>query len=193
MNRRGSRTIVLVTLAAAALAALATAATAMAYGGGPGKGGGLRGPMGARTSASALVTDAAKRLDVTRAKLVDAIEDSARSRIDQAATDGDIRKDDVADLKEDVSDNLSTAMALSQTRTVASNLGITTAKLNDAFHAARKAAIQARIDDALGDDRIDKERADELKDELDDAELPGYKAGLFAVGAGFGRPGPRGR
>lgn len=190
MNGRGSRTIVLVTLAAAALAALATAATAMAHGGGPGKGGGLRGPMGASTSA--LVTDAAKRLNVTRAKLVDAIEDSARSRIDQAATDGDIRKDDVADLKEDVSDNLSTAMALSQTRTVASNLGITTAKLNDAFRAARKAAIQARIDDALEDDRIDKERADELKDELDDAELPGYKAGLFAVGAGFG-PGPRGR
>jgi phage antirepressor YoqD-like protein len=190
MNGRGSRTIVLVTLAAAALAALATAATAMAHGGGPGKGGGLRGPMGASTSA--LVTDAAKRLNVTRAKLVDAIEDSARSLIDQAATDGDIRKDDVADLKEDVADNLSAAMALSQTRTVASNLGITTTRLNDAFRAARKAAIQARIDDALEDDRIDKERADELKDELDDAELPGYKAGLFAVGAGFG-PGPRGR
>jgi len=189
VNGRGSRTIVLVTLAAAALAALATAATAMAHGGGAGKGG-LRGPMGGSTSA--LVTDAAKRLNVTRAKLVDAIEDSARSRIDQAATDGDIRKDDVADLEEDVSDNLSTAMALSQTRTVASNLGVTTAKLNDAFRAARKAAIQARIDDALEDDRIDKERADELKDELDDTELPGYKAGFFAVGAGFG-PGPRGR
>ena len=54
------------------------------------------------------------------------------------------------------------------------------------------AAIQARIDGALEDDRIDKERAGELKDELDVAELPGYKAGFFAVGAGFG-PRPRGR
>ncbi|HET9938393.1 MAG TPA: hypothetical protein VFQ28_06350 [Gaiella sp.] len=193
MNGR-ARTVALVTLAAAALAALATAATAMAHGGGPGKAGGLRGAVGAGTST--LVTDAAKRLNVTRAKLVDAIEDSARSRIDQAATDGDIRKEDVAELKEDVSDDLSTAMGISQTRTVASNLGITTAKLNDAFRASRKAAMQARIDAALEDDRIDKERADELKDELDDAELPGYKAGLFALGAGFGfgfGHGPRGR
>jgi hypothetical protein len=189
-----ARTIALVTLAAAALAALATAATALAHGGGAvGKvGGSLRG--GASTST--LVTDAAKRLNVTRAKLVDAIEDAARGRIDQAATDGDIRKEDVADLEEDVADNLSTAMAISQTRTVASNLGITTAKLNDAFRASRKGALQARIDEALKTDRIDKERADELKDELDDAELPGYKAGLFALGAGFGAGfwhGPRGR
>ena len=189
MNGRAGRTTMLVALAAAALAALATAATAVAHGG-PGKEGGAR-PLGP-TSTSALVTDAAKRLGVTRAKLVDAIEDSARSRIDQAATDGDIRKDDVGDLKEDVADNLSAAIAFSQTRTVASNLGITTAKLNDAFRAARKAALLARIDDALDDDRIDKERADELKDELGDAELPGYKAGLLGVGHGFG-PGPRGR
>ena len=81
-------------------------------------------------------------------------------------------------------------MSISRTRTVASNLGVTTAKLNDGFRAARKALIQARINAALDDEQIDKERADELKDELDDAELPGYKGG-FGFGLHFGGPGFR--
>ena len=50
--------------------------------------------------------------------------------------------------------------------------------------------ILARINEALDDEQIDKERADELKDELNDAELPGYKGG-FGFGLHFGGPGFR--
>lgn len=183
MNRTFSKAAFVAALAATALLTLALAATATAHPGG-GKGG-----LGG-ASASALVTDAAKRLNVTRARLVDAIQDSARTRIDAAVADGDLDSDDASDLKEDVNDNLHAALSLSTTRTVASNLGVTTTRLNDAFRAARRAAILARIEEALDDDRIDKERADELKDELADADLPGYKA--FG-GRGFGFGGPRGR
>jgi len=186
MTGRASRTITLVALAAVAILALAaTTATAHDRGGGPG----VR--LGG-ASTSALVTDAAKRLNITRAKLVDAIEDSARSRIDDAVADGDIPRDDAADLKEDVADNLHAALSLSRTRTVASNLGITTTRLNDAFRAARKAAILSGIADALEDERIDKERADELRDELEDAEVPGYKGGFGGGPGGFGGPGRHG-
>ena len=94
--------------------------TASAHGG---RGGPLRG-----ASASALVTQAAKELGVTRAKLKDAIVDAAAARIDEAVSDGDVDKDDAADLKADVADNLNVAMSISRTRTVASNLGVTTAQ-----------------------------------------------------------------
>jgi hypothetical protein len=80
-----------------------------------------------------------------------------------------------------VPDNLRLAMALSRTRTVASNLGITTAKLTSGFRAARKALILARIDDALADGDIRADRAAELRQRLDSVQLPGYK-----VGFGFG-------
>ena len=183
MNRTFSKAAFVAALAATALLTLALAATATAHPGG-GKGG-----LGG-ASASALVTDAAKRLNVTRARLVDAIQDSARTRIDAAVADGDLDSEDAADLKEDVNDNLHAALSLSTTRTVASNLGVTTARLNDAFRAARRAASLARIEEALDDDRIDKERADELKEELADADLPGFKG--FG-GRGFGFGGVRGR
>lgn len=181
MTGRASRTIALVALATLAVLALAaTTATAHDRGGGPG------GRLGG-ASTSALVTDAAKRLSVTRAKLVDAVQGSARSRIDEAVADGDIPRDDAADLKEDVADNLHAALSLSRTRTVASNLGITTTRLNEAFRAARKAAALARIEEALDDERIDADRAKELRDELDDATLPGYKGGFGGFGGHRGR------
>jgi hypothetical protein len=160
----------------AAFAVGATAASAHGPRGGP--------PRGA--SASTLVTQAAKELGVTRAKLKDAIVDSATARIDDAAADGDIDTDDVADLKADVADNLQLAIGISRTRTVASNLGISTTKLNDGFRKARKTLIEAQIDKALADKRIDKDRADELKDDVDDGDLPGYKGGPFGFGFGFG-------
>lgn len=137
-------------------------------------------------SASALVTQAAKQLDVTRATLVQAIEEAAVARIDEAVEDGDVDADDAADLKDEARDNLRYAMAASQTKAVASNLGITTAKLNTAFRAARKALAIARIDKAVANGNLDEEEAAELKEELERASLPGYKAG----GGGFGLGGP---
>ena len=170
-------TLVVSALSLAALLAIG-AATAGAHGG-PGKG--LRG-----ASASAVVTEAAKQLDVTRAKLVDAIEDAAVARIDEAVQDGDLPAARAANLKEEARDNLRLAMHVSRTRTVAANLGITTAKLNAEFRDARRALILARINRAVEDGDLEADEAAELKKKLEDAELPGYKAGPF--GFGFGGP-----
>lgn len=162
------------------VALLAIGATTAGAHGGPGRGGGAKG-----ASASALVTEAAKQLGVTRAKLVDAIEKAAVARIDEAVEDEDVDADDADELKEEAQDNLRYAMALSRTRSVASNLGITSAKINSGFRAARKALIVKRIDEALADGDIDAAEAAELKEELEDEDLPGYKAGEFG-GFGFG-------
>lgn len=180
MNRILTRVVPVAALSLVAVFAVAVA-TASAHGG---RGGPLRAERGEH--ADALVTQAAKELGVTRAKLVDAIADAARARIDEAVSDDDLDKEDAADLKEEVADNVRLAMAISRTRTVASNLGVTTAKLNQEFRDARKAVILAEIEEALAEDRIDKERADELKDELADAGLPGYKAGFGLGGRGHG-------
>ena len=182
MKRPTTKLLPVVAIAIAAL--FAVGATTASARGGPG--GRLHG-----AGSSTLVTQAAKELDVARAKLKDAIVDAAVARIDEAVADGDVDKDDAADLKAEAADNLGLAMAISRTRAVASNLGITTAKLNDGFRDARRTLILAQIDKALADKRIDKARADDLKDELKDADLPGYKAGFgFGLGFGFG-PGPR--
>lgn len=174
-RRRMNRRIIL--LAVVALAALMTvgATAASAH---KGRGGGFD-----RASASALVTESAKQLSVTRAKLVEAIETSAVARIDEAVEDGDIESDDASDLKDEARDNLRFALATSRTRTVASNLGITAERLNTGFRAARKALVVRRIDDAVDDGDLEAEKAAELKEELDDVDLPGYQA------TGFGRPG----
>jgi hypothetical protein len=179
----GIRRVTIVTAAAlAALLALGVAA-AGAHGG-PGRG------VGGRVSLGPLVTRAASELGVPRARLKAAIVDSAVAAIDQAAEDGDIEEDEAAELKEDAQDNLRVAYELSRTRTVASELGITTARLNNSFRAARKALILARINAAVEDGDIDQEEAAELRQDLEQATLPGYKARGF----GFGhRGGPRGR
>jgi polyhydroxyalkanoate synthesis regulator phasin len=150
-----------------------------------------RGPgHGARgVGASSLVTQAAKQLDVTRAKLKAAIVAAAEARIDEAVEDGDVDAEEAAELKEEATDNLSYAMRISRTRTVASELGVTAARLNAAFRAARKALIIARIDKGVANGDLTAEEAAELKDELDEEDLPGYKAG---GGFGFGPGGGRG-
>ena len=178
----------LVTIAAVTLlAALTVGATTAAAHGGRGGPSGHAAPKGA--SASALVTEAAKQLGVSRATLVAAIEKAAVARVDAAVADGDLDADDAADLKEEAADNLRLAMHLSQTRAVAANLGITTAKLNTEFRDARRALYLARIDQAVEDGDLDESEAAELKEELEDADLPGYKS--FG-GRGFGT-GPGGR
>jgi hypothetical protein len=176
----------LVLLAAVSLVALLAvgAATASACGGGGGKGGGV--------SASALVTQAANQLNVTRAKLKGAIVDAADAYIDSEVASGDVTADDAADLKTRADDDLAFAIKTSKTKTVAANLGITVAALNDGFSAARKALYTAKIDKALANGDITAAEAADLKAELDDATLPGYKAigyGGFDLGYGGGGSG----
>ena len=171
MTGRASRTITLVALAAVAILALAaTTATAHDRGGGPG----VR--LGSATT-SALVTDAAKRLNVTRAKLVDAIEDSARSRIDDAVADGDIRTG-----RRGRPEGRRGRQPAHRARPVADADGGVQprhhddAKLNDAFRAARKAAIRPGSRRARGRAHRQGTRGRAPKDELEDAEVPGTRA-----------------
>jgi hypothetical protein len=170
-------------LAAVSLVGLMTlgAATASAHGGPGGCGAGGKG-----VSASALVTQAAKQLNVTRAKLKGAIVDAALTQIDQGVEDGDVESDEAADLKEQAADDLRFALAVSQTKTVAANLGITTTALNTGFRAARKALATAKIDKALASGDITADQAAELKADLADADLPGYKAGGYGYSGGGG-------
>ena len=74
---------------------------------------------------------------------------------------------------------------MSQTKTVASNLGITTTALNNGFRAARKTLITAQIDKALAAGAITADEAVALKAKLAAATIPGYKAGLGGLG-GYG-------
>ena len=180
MNGSMKRMFAIAALTLAALMVVGVA-TAGAHRGGPGRGG----PGGPGGSTSRLVTEAAKQLGVTRAALVDAIEKAAVTRVNEAVEDGDIDADDADEWKEEVADNLGLAMSVSRTRTVAANLNVTTAKLNTEFRDARRTLYTARIDAALEDGDITQAQATELKEELADAELPGYKSG-FGLG-GFGR------
>src|SRR2546425_12643394 len=143
MPKTVSRFVVTVVAAAATL--LAVGVVAASAHGGPGGGG----PGFGGASVSSLVTQAAKDLGVTRAKLVTAIQDSAATRIAAAADDGDITSDQADELKAEAQDNLSYAYAVSETKTLASNLGITTTALNTGFRSARKTLTTARIDKAL--------------------------------------------
>jgi hypothetical protein len=172
-------------IAAAALVAVLAvgAATASAHGrpGAKSVGG---------VSLSRLVTEAAKQLNVSRSTLKTAITDAAIARIDEAVADEDIDADDAEALKEEAGDNLSYAYSLSRASKVASNLGVSTETLNTEFRDARKALAVARIDAAQADGDIDAEEAAELKEELEDADLPGYKS-TRGLGIGLGHGGFR--
>jgi hypothetical protein len=158
--------------AIAAAAVLSVGVVAASAHGGPG-GHGVGG-----ANVSSLVTQAAKELGITRAKLVTAIQDAAVVRIDAAVDDGDLSSSRAADLKEAAADNLSVAYALSETKTVASKLGITTAALNAGFKAARKTVATAKIDAAVAAGSISSDEAADLKAKLTDANLPGYFGGF---------------
>jgi hypothetical protein len=170
------RTRIVATLAAATIASLAVAAGATAHGG---RGGARLGGA----SLTALVTEGAKQLGVTAARLQTAIVNSAVARVDDAVADGDIEADDAAEYKSEARSNLRFAYAISRTRTVASNLGVTTTRLNTAFRTARRNVIGAAIDAALAAGRITSDQAATLKARLAAATLPGYRYGL----GGYGR------
>jgi hypothetical protein len=188
MARHAQRLTVLTLFSLAALLAVGVA-TASAHGG--------RGPGASKANTSALVTQAAKELGVTRAALKTAIVDSATAHIDDAVADEDIDSDQGDDLKAEVEDNLSVAYSISQTKTVASNLKITTAQLNTGFRTARKALATAKIDKQLANGDITADEAAALKTQLAAAKMPGYKAGVFggfdslAYGGGGGGCGGR--
>ena len=176
-------------LAVLVLAALMTVGTATASAH-SGRGGKAR---AGGASVSTLVTRAATQLNVTRANLVAAIRASAVARINAAVAANDVTAADAAELREAVADNLSFAYRLSRVATVASNLNITEAALNNGFRAARRAIISARIDAALAAGQITADEAAQLRQALAAATLPGYKPvslgslGLRSGLRGFGR------
>ena len=136
------------------------------------------GGAGLRVGVDDLVTQAANQLGFNRTRVVNAIVNSALARINDALADGDIESDDVAAYRTKVNNNLRFAYAISRTRTVASNLGITTTRLNNAFRAARKATLLARIDALLAAGQITTDQAATLRQRVNQASLPGYKYGV---------------
>lgn len=179
MKRRTRMGLLLAALTA--LLALG-ATTALAHGGG-----GFGGRGGSPTD---LLPEAAKALGVSTDALKKAILDDANARIDAAVKAERLDADQAADLKDDLAAAPQRAVRLTTATGVARNLGTTKAKLDDAFRAARKADITARIDQALKDGRIDADRAKEMKDALATATLPGYAHGFGH--RGMGGPGHRG-
>ena len=151
---------------------------------------GPRGPKG--PAVSALVTQAATELKVTRADLKAAIVKSANDRVDAAVEDEDITSDEGDELKADIEDNLTVAYQVSQTRTVASNLKITTAQLNTAFRAARKALAVKAVDKALAAGDLTDQEAVDAKAAIDKKTVPGYKAGAVASLSALADGGPGG-
>lgn len=152
--------------------------------GGPGRGG----LFGKSSQKVDLLTPAAKTLGVSVDTLKKAILDVANAKIDKAVEDEKIDEDDAADLKDDLAANPQLAIPFTSATGVAKKLGITKAKLDDAFRSARKAAYLAKIDKAVADDTIDEDTAADLKADLEDADLPGYKQSL-AFRGGFGGSG----
>jgi polyhydroxyalkanoate synthesis regulator phasin len=176
------------TLLVLSTVALAVGATsALAHGFGPG----MRGPSGFGAGIPKppdLLTPAAKSLGVSVDALKKAILDDAKTRIDAIVKAGDLHDDQAADIKDDLAASPERAIGLTTATGVARNLGTTKAKLDDAFRAARKADMVARIDQAVKDNRITADRAKSIKDMLEAVPLPGYKAG-FGIGGlrgGFG-------
>jgi hypothetical protein len=131
-----------------------------------------------RVGVDDLVTQAANQLGINRTRLGNAIVNSALARINDALADGDIDADDVAAYRTKANNNLRFAYAVSRTRTVASNLGITTTRLNTAFRAARKVVLLARISAALTAGQITADQATTLRQRVNAASLPGYKYGV---------------
>jgi len=171
---RFSQQLGLLTFAAATALLVVGVATASAHGRG------ARGP-----STSALVTEAAKQLSVARADLKAAIVKSAEDHVDAAVEDEDITSDEGDALKADIEDNLDVAYRVSQTRTVAANLKITTKDLNAGFRAARKALASKAIDTALANGDITADEATAAKTALDAKTFAGYKSGGVASLTGY--------
>jgi hypothetical protein len=177
------RLLGLAALASLAVLALGTASS-YAHGGpgGPGRGG----FPGAHAKVD-LLTPAAKSLGISVDTLEKAIVDVANAKIDAAVKADKIDADDAADIKDDVANNPQLAIPFTSATAVATKLGITKAKLDDAFRAARKAEALARVDQAVKAGKIDADDAADIKADIEDADFPGYKRSFFGFGHhGFG-------
>jgi anti-sigma28 factor (negative regulator of flagellin synthesis) len=153
------------------------------FGGG---GNGLKGLAASLKAKSAFDADVAKRLGTTVAKLNDAIKSAAKAQIDAAREDDDITADEAATLKAAIDDGSLSAKGLGRASAVASALGTTTAKLNEAYREARRAQALARVNEALADGDLEDDEAAELKERIEDADFPGYSGGRgFGFGFGF--------
>lgn len=153
--------------------------------------GGRGGPFFGAKSQTDLIAPAAQTLGVSADALKKAILEDANTRIDAAVKAERIDADQAADLKDDLAANPQRAMRLTTATGVARALNTTKAKLDDAFRAARKASVIAKIDQAVKDQRITSEQATQMKAQLEDAQLPGYGGGFgrHGGGPGFGRHG----
>ncbi|MCL4288019.1 MAG: hypothetical protein KJ006_10300 [Thermoleophilia bacterium] len=137
-------------------------------------------------------SDLASRLGVTVAELESAVQDAARERIDAAAAAGDITAAEAKALEAELEDGR-LARELARPADIAENLGVTEDKLETALAESHKAAMEARIDQAVADGMITAEYAAELKQRVDEADLSdrGFGPGGpgrhgFGPGLGFG-------
>lgn len=173
------------------LAAAAVAATALLVGAGAAiaAGGGstddlsaLADRIRAKNSFSAAV---ATKLGTTAAKLEAAITDAANDRIDAAVQAGSLSAADAETLRQAIADGDRLAQRIAQGAEVAKKLGVTEAKLDEAYAAVRKAAALERVDEAEKAGRITAEVADQMRERIEAADL----AGFGAEGLGHGRHG----
>jgi hypothetical protein len=176
------RTITIIGMAVAAVALLVGAGAAIAAGAASSDDELTRVAEGIRQK-DAFATAVAKELGTTEAELEAAIAAAATSRIDAAERAGSLSPADADLLREAVASGDRMAMHIAQPADVAQELGVTEAELNAAYASVQKANALARIDQALADERITKEVADEMRARVEQATFPGFGA------AGFGRGG----
>lgn len=141
----------------------------------------------------ALSTAVAKELGTTAAKVEAAIATAAKSRIDAAEKAGSLSASDADLLREALADGDRMALRIAQAADVAKALGVTQAKLDDAYAKAHKARALERVAQAEKDELITKKVADEMRARIADMTFPGFGAGGFGHGGhGFGGMGRMG-
>jgi hypothetical protein len=137
---------------------------------------------------SSFEADVAKRLGTTVAKLNAAYEAAALSRIAAAEKAGDITAAE-ADALENAVENGHLARRLALPADVAKELGTTEEKLDEAYTGAKKTLLKARVDEAVADKIITPEFGEQLKKQIDEAELSGAGKGGFGHRGHFGTRG----
>ena len=146
--------------------------------------------LAAALRAKDTLTDAvAKELGTTGAKLRAAIAGAASDRIDAAEKSGSITSADADTIRAALVDDSRLALRVAQGTDVAKQLGVTEAKLDEAWGAVLKAQALARIDQAVKDGWITEKVAEQMRERIQAATFPGFGAG----GHGFGGHGPGGR
>lgn len=140
----------------------------------------------------------AEKLGTSTEQLETAIEDAANDRIDVAEEAGSLSAADADTLRQAVAEGDHVAMRIAQPADVAEKLGVTEAKLDEAYAAVRKAEALARVDEAEKAGRITAEVADQMRERIEAADFsgfgtsgPGHHGGRLE-GGGPGSLGPAG-